>query len=55
MVESVDASHKRVTFLWRGASRNVFILGSPAGITIRCFVSVILTSGFVATSYLPIP
>ncbi|SQI87396.1 esterase [Klebsiella oxytoca] len=31
MVESVDASHKRVTFLWRGASRNVFILGSPAG------------------------
>ena len=31
MVEPVDADHKRVTFLWRGASRNVFILGSPAG------------------------
>lgn len=31
MVEPVDAGHKRVTFLWRGASRNVFILGSPAG------------------------
>ncbi|AWT19777.1 enterochelin esterase [Klebsiella michiganensis] len=31
MVELVDAGHKRVTFLWRGASRNVFILGSPAG------------------------
>ncbi|TLV22675.1 DUF3327 domain-containing protein [Klebsiella indica] len=31
MVEPVDATHKRVTFLWRGASRNVFILGSPAG------------------------
>jgi len=31
MVEPVDASHKRVTFLWRGARGNVFILGSPAG------------------------
>ncbi|HCR0053026.1 TPA: DUF3327 domain-containing protein [Enterobacter hormaechei] len=31
MVEPVDASHKRVTFLWRGARDNVFILGSPAG------------------------
>ncbi|WP_159235997.1 alpha/beta hydrolase-fold protein [Raoultella terrigena] len=31
MVEALDAGHKRVTFLWRGASRNVFLLGSPAG------------------------
>lgn len=31
MVEPVDASHKRVTFLWRGARENVFLLGSPAG------------------------
>jgi enterochelin esterase family protein len=31
MVEPVDASHKRVTFLWRGARDNVYILGSPAG------------------------
>ncbi|MGF6422459.1 enterochelin esterase-like enzyme [Lelliottia sp. 489] len=31
MVEPVDASHKRVTFLWRGARDNVFLLGSPAG------------------------
>lgn len=31
MVEPVDADHKRVTFLWRGARENVFILGSPAG------------------------
>lgn len=31
LVEPVDARHKRVTFLWRGARANVFILGSPAG------------------------
>ena len=31
MVEPVDADHKRITFLWRGARNNVFILGSPAG------------------------
>lgn len=31
MVEPVDADNKRVTFLWRGARSNVFILGSPAG------------------------
>ncbi|WP_318362761.1 alpha/beta hydrolase-fold protein [Enterobacter sp.] len=31
LVEPVDATHKRVTFLWRGARGNVFILGSPAG------------------------
>mgnify|MGYP001045020443 CR=1 FL=1 len=31
LVEPVDATHKRVTFLWRGARNNVFILGSPAG------------------------
>lgn len=31
LVEDVDAGHKRVTFLWRGARGNVFILGSPAG------------------------
>ncbi|HGL6364388.1 TPA: alpha/beta hydrolase-fold protein [Citrobacter koseri] len=31
LVEPVDDSHKRVTFLWRGAKQNVFILGSPAG------------------------
>lgn len=31
MVEPVDARHKRVTFLWRGARHNVFILGSAAG------------------------
>ncbi|WP_342324118.1 alpha/beta hydrolase-fold protein [Kosakonia sp. BYX6] len=31
LVEPVDSSHKRVTFLWRGARGNVFILGSPAG------------------------
>ncbi|AYW53838.1 alpha/beta hydrolase-fold protein [Raoultella ornithinolytica] len=31
MVEPVDAGHKRVTFLWRGARKNVFLLGSPAG------------------------
>lgn len=30
-MEPVDDSHKRVTFLWRGAKQNVFILGSPAG------------------------
>ncbi|EPP1002606.1 alpha/beta hydrolase-fold protein [Cronobacter dublinensis] len=31
LVEPVDDDHRRVTFLWRGARRNVFILGSPAG------------------------
>ncbi|ELP5685301.1 DUF3327 domain-containing protein [Salmonella enterica] len=31
LVEPVDATHKRVTFLWRAARGNVFILGSPAG------------------------
>jgi len=31
LIEPVDATHKRVTFLWRGARGNVFILGSPAG------------------------
>ncbi|EKT55980.1 alpha/beta hydrolase-fold protein [Providencia sneebia] len=31
LVEPIDATHKRVTFLWRSARGNVFILGSPAG------------------------
>lgn len=31
LVEPVDADHKRVTFLWRGAKQNVFLFGSPAG------------------------
>ncbi|ELY4663472.1 DUF3327 domain-containing protein [Cronobacter muytjensii] len=31
LVEPVDNDHRRVTFLWRGARRNVFILGSPGG------------------------
>lgn len=31
LVEAIDASNKRVTFLWRGATSNVFVLGSPAG------------------------
>ncbi|MCT4704068.1 alpha/beta hydrolase-fold protein [Enterobacteriaceae bacterium H20N1] len=31
LVEHVDDTHKRVTFLWRGARGNAFILGSPAG------------------------
>ncbi|NIF59097.1 DUF3327 domain-containing protein [Enterobacter sp. Ap-916] len=31
LVEPIDASRKRVTFLWRGAQGNVFVLGSPAG------------------------
>lgn len=31
LVEPLDARNKRVTFLWRGARGNVFILGSPAG------------------------
>lgn len=31
LVEPVDTIHKRVTFLWRAARGNVFILGSPAG------------------------
>lgn len=48
MVEPVDASHKRVTFLWRGARDNVFILGSPAGITIRCSARATATSGSAA-------
>lgn len=31
MVEPVDDHHKRVTFLWRGARSNVYLLGSPGG------------------------
>lgn len=31
LVEPVDANHKRITFLWRGAKQNVFLFGSPAG------------------------
>lgn len=31
MVEPIDAHHKRVTFLWRGARSNVYLLGSPGG------------------------
>ncbi|ANG91875.1 DUF3327 domain-containing protein [Enterobacteriaceae bacterium 155047] len=31
MVEPVDADHKRVTFLWRGARDNVYLFGSPNG------------------------
>lgn len=31
MVEPVDAEHKRITFLWRGARENVFLFGSPSG------------------------
>lgn len=31
LVEPFDNDHRRVTFLWRGARQNVFILGSPAG------------------------
>ena len=31
MVEPADGDRRRITFLWRGARRNVFILGSPAG------------------------
>ncbi|RKQ38712.1 alpha/beta hydrolase-fold protein [Enterobacter sp. R1(2018)] len=31
LVENLDADHRRVTFLWRGARGNAFILGSPAG------------------------
>ncbi|CCJ73253.1 putative esterase [Cronobacter condimenti 1330] len=31
LVEPVDDNHRRITFLWRGARKNVFILGSPAG------------------------
>ncbi|MEO3989604.1 alpha/beta hydrolase-fold protein [Pseudocitrobacter cyperus] len=31
MVEPVDKQHKRVTFLWRGAHSNVYLLGSPGG------------------------
>lgn len=48
MVEPVDAEHKRVTFLWRGARDNVFILGSPAGITTRCSAWATATSGSAA-------
>lgn len=31
LIEPIDAKHKRVTFLWRGAHKNVFLLGSPTG------------------------
>lgn len=31
LVEPFDARHKRVTFLWRAARNNVFLLGSPEG------------------------
>lgn len=31
LVEPFDSRHKRVTFLWRGARQNVFLLGSPTG------------------------
>lgn len=31
LVEPFDADHKRVTFLWRGARSNVFMMGSPEG------------------------
>lgn len=31
LVEPLDANHKLVTFLWRNARSNVFILGAPAG------------------------
>lgn len=48
MVEPVEAGHKRVTFLWRGAKNNVFLLGSPAGSTTRYTDLVVLTSGFAA-------
>lgn len=30
LVEPVDAAHDRVTFLWRGAERNVRLFGSPS-------------------------
>ncbi|CAB3701474.1 hypothetical protein LMG3458_02682 [Achromobacter deleyi] len=30
LVEPVDATHDRVTFLWRGAERNVRLFGSPS-------------------------
>ncbi|MDX6018777.1 alpha/beta hydrolase-fold protein [Scandinavium sp. V105_16] len=31
LVEPFDSHHKRVTFLWRGAQKNVYLIGSPAG------------------------
>lgn len=31
LVEPFDTEHKRVTFLWRGARSNVFLVGSPEG------------------------
>lgn len=30
LIEPVDAAHDRVTFLWRGAQRNVRLFGSPS-------------------------
>lgn len=30
LIEPVDATHDRVTFLWRGAQRNVRLFGSPS-------------------------
>ncbi|WP_323835858.1 alpha/beta hydrolase-fold protein [Photorhabdus africana] len=31
LIENYDDKNKRVTFLWRGAKANVFILGAPSG------------------------
>ena len=31
LTENYDAHHKRVTFLWRGAKANAYILGAPSG------------------------
>lgn len=31
LTEHYDAHHKRVTFLWRGAKANAYILGTPSG------------------------
>jgi enterochelin esterase family protein len=31
LIEPFDTHHKRVTFLWRGAKKNVFLMGSPEG------------------------
>lgn len=31
LIEPLDTKHRRVTFLWRGAKGNVFILGAPSG------------------------
>lgn len=37
LVEPYDAHHKRVTFLWRGDQRNVYLFGSPAGDQVPLF------------------